>query len=85
MPKVKTPRNSSPSKQVITMPEAGSTLQPKKNLAPSTPIPIDLESQIRQRAYELYQQRGEAIGDPNEDWLRAEREVRARYEHSQTA
>ena len=86
MAKAKTPRNSSPSnKQVITMPEAGSTLQPKKTAVPSTPIPIDLEAQIRQRAYELYQERGGVSGNENEDWLRAEREVRARYEHSQTA
>jgi hypothetical protein len=38
--------------------------------------PQDVEAQIRERAYELYQQRAGASGDPIEDWLRAEQLVR---------
>lgn len=42
----------------------------------------DLEEKIRQRAYELYLERhanGHArSGDPHQDWLDAEREVRSR-------
>jgi DUF2934 family protein len=34
------------------------------------------EERIRLRAYELYLQRDGHHGDPTEDWLRAEREVR---------
>jgi len=33
--------------------------------------------QIRQRAYEIYLSRGEEPGDPLQDWLRAERELRS--------
>jgi hypothetical protein len=35
----------------------------------------DLEKRIRQRAYELYLERGQAGGREEEDWLRAEREI----------
>ena len=33
---------------------------------------LDLESQIRQRAFELYLERGREDGHDLEDWLRAE-------------
>lgn len=38
---------------------------------------IDLETQIRQRAYQLYEERGCTPGQQDEDWLRAEQEIRA--------
>jgi len=34
-----------------------------------------LEDQIRQRAYELYEERGREDGHDVEDWLRAEEEI----------
>jgi Protein of unknown function (DUF2934) len=46
----------------------------RKNL-----VPINLEDEIRRRAYELYEQRGAGSGREAEDWLTAEREVRQRY------
>ncbi|HUM03892.1 MAG TPA: DUF2934 domain-containing protein [Terriglobales bacterium] len=39
---------------------------------------VDLEDEIRRRAYEIYLQRGSNPGSENEDWLIAEREVRSR-------
>jgi hypothetical protein len=42
-------------------------------------IPINLEDEIRCRAYELYAERGFSSGHEHEDWLRAEREVKQRY------
>ncbi len=46
-------------------------------------FPINLEDEIRRRAYELYQQRGYSAGNEAEDWLTAEREVLQRYhQHS---
>jgi len=48
--------------------------EPRKNV-----VPINLEDEIRRRAYELYQQRGSGSGSEAEDWLNAEREVRQRY------
>jgi hypothetical protein len=35
-------------------------------------------SRIRERAYELYLERGDGSGDDMTDWLRAERELRSR-------
>jgi Protein of unknown function (DUF2934) len=44
--------------------------------------PVNLEEEIRRRAYELYLQRrataGAESGDENQDWLVAEREIRSR-------
>lgn len=36
------------------------------------------ESEIRQRAYEIYLSRGDAPGNAELDWLQAETELRAR-------
>lgn len=58
-----------------------------RNGTPANHVPVHLasanmEEQIRHRAYELYLQRrataGGASGDPNQDWLIAEREIRSR-------
>jgi hypothetical protein len=35
-----------------------------------------VDEQIRARAYELYLQRGENGGSPEQDWLRAVEEIR---------
>jgi hypothetical protein len=85
MPKAKTPRATKPSnKQVLTMPEAISTAQVRKASSASSQT-IDIEGQIRQRAYELYQERGGTPGQENEDWLRAESEVLTRQNRRQSA
>ena len=48
-------------------------------------LPVNLEEEIRRRAYELYLQRKATAGnenvngDENTDWLIAEREIRLRY------
>jgi Protein of unknown function (DUF2934) len=47
-------------------------------------LPINIEEEIRRRAYEIYQQRGSGHGNEADDWLTAEREVRQRY-HQQSA
>jgi len=71
-------------------PEPKITPEPKKKLEvvktePRRVVPINLEDEIRRRAYELYQQRGAAPGSEAEDWLTAEREVRQRYQKQQSA
>jgi hypothetical protein len=48
--------------------------EPRKNV-----VPINLDDEIRRRAYELFQQRGGRGGNEAEDWYAAEREVRQRY------
>jgi len=86
MPRAKTPRNNTPlNKQVISMPEVTAAPQIRKSIGSSAPTSIDLEGQIRQRAYELYEERGRTPGQETEDWFRAEREVLARSNHQQSA
>jgi hypothetical protein len=41
----------------------------------SSSIPINREEEIRLRAYELYEQRGNNSGSELEDWLQAEAEI----------
>jgi hypothetical protein len=69
-------------------PEVKIAPEPRKKLEvvktePRRVVPINLEDEIRRRAYELYQQRGGAPGSEAEDWLAAEREVRQRYHNKQ--
>jgi len=59
--------------------------EPRNNGAAPNLVPINLEDEIRRRAYELYQQRGTAPGSEAEDWLTAEREVKQRYRQQQSA
>ena len=52
--------------------------EPRK-VVPINLLPINIEDEIRRRAYELYLQRGPAPGSEAEDWLAAEREINQRY------
>jgi hypothetical protein len=52
------------------------------SLSPNSSVPLrpnlmdaEIEEQIRQRAYELYQERGGVDGDPTDDWRQAKEEV----------
>jgi len=84
MAKAKTPRVAKPRtpKNVLQMPENGTNGNGNGNGF----SPIDVETEIRLRAYEIYEQRGSTPGDETEDWLAAEREVLARHaQHSRTA
>ena len=56
-------------------------LEPRRDAVPIN----DLEEEIRLRAYELYLERGGTPGNESEDWLIAEREVRARQVHRQAS
>jgi DUF2934 family protein len=87
MAKAKTPRTTAktpPTETNITaMPESKVTSTPEvkavevKKYVPPTPINVDDE--IRRRAYELSEARGFIPGHENDDWLVAEREILARY------
>ncbi len=91
MAKAKTPRTTIPSTRqttpaetnVTAMSESKSantpdvrTAEPKK-YAP--PTPINVEEEIRRRAYELSEARGFVPGYENDDWFVAEREILIRY------
>jgi 4-alpha-glucanotransferase len=48
------------------------------NLVPPARFPADdLTPQIAKRAYELFERRGRQSGQPDQDWLQAEREIKA--------
>jgi hypothetical protein len=90
MAKAKSPRPTSKTdKQVITMPEAGSVTIKRTAATPIAPAASsaqDLESKIRQRAYELFVERGQITGRDREDWFQAELEILASADnHKQSA
>jgi hypothetical protein len=84
------------SKGGSTKPEAQRSapkLEPKAEMHKPEPrpaeqrknvVPINLEDEIRRRAYELYLRRGNASGSEAEDWIAAEQEIRQRY-HQKSA
>jgi hypothetical protein len=80
MPRAKSPRNGNP--RIAVTPPPFSVPDVVTETRRTT---IDLESEIRRRAYELYEQRGCTPGRENDDWLVAEREVLARYNQQQSA
>ena len=55
-----------------------STQPPAKRPMPASASSVNLEEEIRRRAYELYELRNGAAGSAEDDWTRAEREVLAR-------
>lgn len=74
--------------EAMTVPEASVAKEAKaeprklemvKNESRKNLVPINLEDEIRQRAFELYQERGPRDGSEAEDWRDAEREVMQRY------
>lgn len=80
-----TPRNRKPSSPVesaipspvqqvnpvVSVPKSTATVAPKKTA-------VNLEDEIRRRAYEIFLERKGMAGDPNGDWFSAEREIRSR-------
>jgi hypothetical protein len=89
MPRAKSPRPNKPvDNQVITMPETASVPQIKKNPSPVSTISAsspttDLETKIRRRAYEFYEERGYIPGFEEEDWIKAEQEILGNSENRQ--
>jgi hypothetical protein len=49
-----------------------------KKAAPAA-VPNNLDNEIRNRAYEIHIKRGNTPGSNMEDWLKAEREIKASY------
>jgi Protein of unknown function (DUF2934) len=85
MPRARSPRNGSTrsiSVSALSTPSNSDVItgEEKKKAGSS-----DVESEIRRRAYELYEQRGYTEGYEKEDWLVAEREIMARYNNQHSA
>jgi hypothetical protein len=80
----KTPRtNGSAVKKQSATSEITPTISTSPALTSVPAIGDDVQGEIRQRAYELYEQRGCAPGHENDDWLVAEREVLSRHDQRQ--
>ena len=98
MAKAKTPRGTG-KQNGGSVPSPGTTAARTENLSEirevrkaisgSSPflVPINLDEEIRRRAYELWEQHGRESGHEDEHWLIAEREILARYDsrHHQLA
>jgi hypothetical protein len=79
MARAKTPRNGNPSSKAKgSTSEATSSV--RHNGGSDSPMTNDLEGQIRQRAYEIFEERGRIPGHEEEDWIQAEREVHSRHD-----
>lgn len=81
MAKARTPRTPKPKAEktetkVLQMPETAAA----NGNGNGNHSAVDVESEIRQRAYELYESRGYADGQAEQDWIQAEREVRERQQ-----
>jgi Protein of unknown function (DUF2934) len=90
MAKAKTPRNGTtkpngrnPKTPVASAAQPGTTPELRKTRTGSETrrniVPINLDEEIRRRAYELWEQCGYEPGHENEHWLNAEQEILARY------
>lgn len=76
-----TPTTETPAVQPAPLqvaPEVRHNVTPINFVAKKT-TPVDLDEEIRRRAYELFSERKGTAGDPALDWFNAEREIRARY------
>lgn len=65
-----------------TVSTAEATIATARNAVIEGNAAIDLDA-VRQRAYELYEERGGQHGLHEDDWYRAEQEVRARTQNQQ--
>jgi hypothetical protein len=79
MARAKNHRNDNPSHKPVSS-TAEATSATRKNGGSDIPAPFELEGEIRQRAYEIWEERGRIPGHEQEDWIRAEREVHARHD-----
>jgi Protein of unknown function (DUF2934) len=77
------PTNGSETTSEVRL-ESPKMFEVRKTDSRKNVVPINLEDEIRRRAYELYQQRQPGAGSEADDWFAAEREVMQRY-HQQSA
>jgi hypothetical protein len=87
MAKAKTPRNGTAKSngehltaaaQLETKPKARKTKKALSEVRKNV-VPINLDEEIRRRAYELWEQCGYQPGHEHEHWLNAEQEILSRY------
>ena len=85
MARAKTPGNGTTSRKSVAVMPAPKTIDVQKKSSSVNLSAVNLEEQIRVRAYQLYEERGYTPGHEAEDWLVAEREVLGRVDDQQSA
>ncbi len=80
-PRTKKTTETTEPKETQTPVKASVSKQVAK-VATVTTRTVDLQEAIRQRAYEYFEQRGYQHGADFEDWIRAEKEILARFNAS---
>jgi|SRR5882724_9508483 len=80
MARAKTPGNGNTSRRQVAVMPAPKSMEVQKSSSR-----VNLEEQIRVRAYQLYEERGYTPGHENDDWLVAEREILGRHDTQQSA
>ena len=79
-------KSSSPKKSVTKQPTPINSYQSVAlENEPANPAQPGMEEEIRRRAYELYEERGRQHGFEQQDWARAETEVRNKYQQEKSA
>ncbi|HEV2990543.1 MAG TPA: DUF2934 domain-containing protein [Candidatus Angelobacter sp.] len=87
-PPVNSPRKTSSSKKSVTKQPTPINSYSNATITESAPTPSPqpmMEEEIRRRAYELYEERGRQHGFEQEDWARAEAEIRSKYQQEKSA
>lgn len=77
-----TPQAETARTETATAAKPKSLSAVSKDNGGTRPSQEELQESIRHRAYQLYCERGQQGGNPEDDWTRAEREVMARYGRS---
>jgi DUF2934 family protein len=88
VPEVRNPEISASEHRSNVTPINVAPVKPVARKTQNSNVNLDkanLDEEIRRRAYELYQEREGAPGDPAADWTVAEREVRARHARQDSA
>lgn len=79
------PRTSKQPAEVTPIDRASDNGASNIESFPSATVHPGLEEEIRQRAYELYEERGRQHGLDQEDWDRAQTEILQRYQKEKSA
>jgi hypothetical protein len=77
-------KNNVPKASPVTPIEHAAQNNQASNGAPKVPE-HKIQEQIRVRAYELFEQRGRHEGYEHEDWVRAEAEIRLKFQREKSA
>jgi hypothetical protein len=80
MPRKQTNSTTTAKKTTTTRKKTTTSARPKSKKM-TLVNPTDIDSKIREKAYELYEKRGGWHGGDFEDWLKAEQEVKKELSH----